>query len=177
VWHFRLRHRRKAHKGVDLTEESELKDNDTPHTSPEVFVSTRPIDPGTPAPLSPLGGPAILRHETSSTSEPVSRVPSPRSIVEMPPPYIIEELTAPSSSQHTEISTSSQPRTVQPESDDAWSLFTAQHRDIITPTVAQKLRDAGYAPYQNPDILSQETWREAGIGVYTVQVLRNLYQQ
>jgi hypothetical protein len=95
----------------------------------------------------------------------------------LPPPYIIEELAAVSSSQHAGVSSSSQPRTVQPKTDDVWSLFATHHQDVITPAVAEKLRDAGYAPYQNPDILSQEAWREAGIGVYTIQVLRNLYQQ
>jgi hypothetical protein len=98
----------------------------------------------------------------------------------LPPPYIIEELDLPpaaSSSQPTGMSTSSQQRVTQQETDDDLTLFAAHHRDVITPKVEQKLRDAGYTPYQNPDILSQETWKEAGIGVYTLQVLRNLYRQ
>jgi hypothetical protein len=60
---------------------------------------------------------------------------------------------------------------------DALYEFANAHRDLISPELERRLREAGYEPYIDPDFIDEEEWAKAGVGVDSLGILRGLYRE
>jgi hypothetical protein len=60
---------------------------------------------------------------------------------------------------------------------DLLASFASTRRDIITPDLEERLRTIGYQPDINPDRISAENWRRAGVEPVVVKILREAYHR
>jgi hypothetical protein len=61
---------------------------------------------------------------------------------------------------------------------DTLSQFTSANRDVITPNLENKLRQARYVPTDNPSDMSAEEWSSRyGVGTFELRRLQELYDR
>jgi hypothetical protein len=95
-----------------------------------------------------------------------------------PPPYMTQVMPSGTNDRqpgsYSELNLGSSPSV---SSRDALSTFAESHRDVIPSELENKLRQAGYQPHLDPDMVSNKVWSQAGVGPFSLQILREIYQR